>query len=69
MGIKGLAQLIADISPWAIKETEIKNYFGRKVAVDASKLQFSISSSEISCKLLNFLSRHVFVSILDCCES
>lgn len=37
MGIKGLAQLIADLSPWAIKETEIKNYFGRKVAVDASK--------------------------------
>lgn len=45
MGIKGLAQLIADISPWAIKETEIKNYFGRKVAVDASKLENSISFS------------------------
>lgn len=39
MGIKGLAQLIADLSPWAIKETEIKNYFGRKVAVDASKIE------------------------------
>lgn len=38
MGIKGLAQLIADSAPWAIKETEIKNYFGRKVAVDASKV-------------------------------
>lgn len=37
MGITGLAKLIADIAPWAIKETEIKNYFGRKVAIDASK--------------------------------
>ena len=37
MGITGLAKLIADIAPWAIKETEMKNYFGRKVAIDASK--------------------------------
>lgn len=37
MGITGLAKLIADVAPWAIKETEIKNYFGRKVAIDASK--------------------------------
>ncbi|CAD7012091.1 unnamed protein product [Ceratitis capitata] len=36
MGILGLAKLIADIAPSAIKENEIKNYFGRKVAVDAS---------------------------------
>ncbi|KAG5682843.1 hypothetical protein PVAND_012165 [Polypedilum vanderplanki] len=36
MGITGLAKLIADIAPWAIKETEIKNYFGRKIAIDAS---------------------------------
>lgn len=38
MGIQGLAKLIADIAPFAIKETEVKNYFGRKVAVDASKI-------------------------------
>ncbi|KOC65019.1 Flap endonuclease 1 [Habropoda laboriosa] len=36
MGILGLAKLIADISPGAIKERELKHYFGRKVAVDAS---------------------------------
>lgn len=36
MGILGLSKLIADIAPFAIKESEIKNYFGRKIAVDAS---------------------------------
>jgi len=36
MGIKGLTQLIGDCAPAAIKENEIKNYFGRKVAIDAS---------------------------------
>lgn len=28
MGIKGLTQLIGDCAPSAIKENEIKNYFG-----------------------------------------
>lgn len=36
MGILGLSKLIADICPQAIKESEIKHYFGRKVAIDAS---------------------------------
>lgn len=36
MGILGLTKLIADIAPAAIKESEIKHYFGRKIAVDAS---------------------------------
>ncbi|KAK3914696.1 Flap endonuclease 1 [Frankliniella fusca] len=36
MGILGLSKLIADIAPAAVKENEIKNYFGRKVAIDAS---------------------------------
>ncbi|RVE50770.1 hypothetical protein evm_004519 [Chilo suppressalis] len=36
MGILGLSKLIADIAPQAIKEMEIKNYFGRKIAIDAS---------------------------------
>ncbi|KAJ1519263.1 hypothetical protein ONE63_004564 [Megalurothrips usitatus] len=36
MGILGLSKLIADIAPTAVKENEIKNYFGRKVAIDAS---------------------------------
>lgn len=36
MGILGLSKLIADVAPSAIKENEIKNYFGRKIAIDAS---------------------------------
>lgn len=36
MGILNLSKLLADVVPQAIKECEIKNYFGRKVAVDAS---------------------------------
>ncbi|XP_050689428.1 flap endonuclease 1-like [Eriocheir sinensis] len=36
MGITGLSKLIADVAPAAVKENEMKNYFGRKVAVDAS---------------------------------
>lgn len=36
MGIHGLAKVIADYAPNAIKESEIKNYFGRKIAIDAS---------------------------------
>lgn len=36
MGIQGLAKLIADVAPGAIRENDIKSYFGRKVAVDAS---------------------------------
>lgn len=36
MGILGLSKVIADIAPQAIKEGEIKNFFGRKIAIDAS---------------------------------
>ncbi|EXX64634.1 flap endonuclease 1 [Rhizophagus irregularis] len=36
MGIKGLTKVIGDRCPNAIKSNEIKNYFGRKVAIDAS---------------------------------
>ncbi|XP_065367422.1 flap endonuclease 1 [Calliphora vicina] len=36
MGILGLSKLIADVCPTAIREGEIKHYFGRKVAIDAS---------------------------------
>ncbi|KAB0804644.1 hypothetical protein PPYR_01614 [Photinus pyralis] len=36
MGILGLSKLLLDIAPHAIKEHEIKTYFGRKVAIDAS---------------------------------
>lgn len=30
MGILGLSKLIADVAPSAIKENEIKNYFGKR---------------------------------------
>nr|CAI5823472.1 unnamed protein product [Callosobruchus analis] len=36
MGILNLSKLLADVAPQSIKESELKNYFGRKVAVDAS---------------------------------
>lgn len=36
MGIKNLNQVIADIAGAAIKHSDIKAYFGRKVAIDAS---------------------------------
>lgn len=36
MGIQGLTKLLGDYAPGSIKENEIKNYFGRKVAIDAS---------------------------------
>lgn len=36
MGILGLSKLLYDKSPSAVKEQELKNYFGRRIAIDAS---------------------------------
>ncbi|KXS20171.1 PIN domain-like protein [Gonapodya prolifera JEL478] len=36
MGIQGLSKVIGDHAPDAMRENEIKNFFGRKVAIDAS---------------------------------
>jgi flap endonuclease-1 len=36
MGIKGLSKVIADNAPQSLKENDIKAYFGRKIAIDAS---------------------------------
>lgn len=36
MGIHQLTKVIGDYAPKAIKNGEIKSYFGRKVAIDAS---------------------------------
>jgi flap endonuclease-1 len=36
MGIKSLSKVIADNAPEAMNSNEIKNLFGRKVAIDAS---------------------------------
>lgn len=41
MGIKNLFQIIKEEAPDAIKEGEIKNQFGRKVAIDASMSIYS----------------------------
>lgn len=36
MGIQGLSKLLYEKSPNAVKEQELKNYFGRRIAIDAS---------------------------------
>jgi flap endonuclease-1 len=36
MGIQGLTKLLADNAAGCFKETDIKNFFGRKIAIDAS---------------------------------
>jgi 5'-3' exonuclease len=36
MGIQGLTKLLGDHAPKCIKEQQFNNYFGRKIAVDAS---------------------------------
>eukprot|EP00796_Vickermania_ingenoplastis_P008853 gene8853-6233_t len=36
MGILGLGKLLYDKAPRSIREQEMKNYFGRKIAIDAS---------------------------------
>ncbi|KAK3346799.1 PIN domain-like protein [Lasiosphaeria hispida] len=41
MGIKGLFPIIKDEAPEAVKEGEIKNQFGRKIAIDASMSIYS----------------------------
>ena len=55
MGILGLSKLVADIVPQAIKENEMKNYFGRKVAIDASMslYQFLIAVRSEGAQLTN----------------
>lgn len=45
MGIKQLFSIIKDEAPAAIKEGDIKNQFGRKVAIVSFILPFLISSS------------------------
>ncbi|KAG9510378.1 Flap endonuclease 1, partial [Fragariocoptes setiger] len=72
MGIKQLSKLIADVAPQAIKEQEIKAYFGRRIAIDASTslYQFLIAirmqsdlmtndSGETTSHLIGFLHRTV----------
>merc|ERR1712002_422801 len=55
MGIKGLMKLIQDEAPAAVKEGEMKNYFGRKIALDASMClyQFLIAVRQDGSQLQN----------------
>ncbi|CAG7729590.1 unnamed protein product [Allacma fusca] len=72
MGILGLSKLIYDVAPNAVKENEFKNYFGRKVAVDASMslyqfliavrqegVQLTSSDGETTSHLLGFFYRTI----------
>ena len=47
MGIKGLSKLLQEHAPGSISEHTIANYFGRKVAIDASMViyQFLVRSA------------------------
>ena len=36
MGILGLSKLVGEVASSAIRESEIRNYFGRKIAIDVS---------------------------------
>ncbi|XP_039251996.2 flap endonuclease 1-like [Styela clava] len=55
MGILGLSKLIFDKAPSAVRENSIKNYFGRKVAIDASMAiyQFLIAIRQDGNQLTN----------------
>lgn len=55
MGIKDLSKVIADNAPSAVKLNEMKNYFGRKVAIDASMsiYQFLIAIRQDGSTLVN----------------
>lgn len=65
MGIKGLMKIIREHAPAAIKENEMKNYFGRKVAIDASMsiYQFLIAVRQTDGSQLQNESGDVTVSI------
>ncbi|KAF9435444.1 Elongation of fatty acids protein 2 [Entomortierella beljakovae] len=54
MGIHGLSRVIGDNAKEAMKEDDIKNYFGRKVAIDASMsiYQFMIAVRQQDGQLL-----------------
>ncbi|XP_050395210.1 flap endonuclease 1 isoform X1 [Patella vulgata] len=55
MGITGLSKLLGDYAPSCMKENEIKNYFGRKVAIDASMsiYQFLIAVRQDGSQLMS----------------
>lgn len=55
MGIKDLAKVIADHAERAVREADMKAFFGRKVAIDASMslYQFLIAVRQDGAQLVN----------------
>merc|ERR1739848_6129 len=55
MGIHGLSKVLGDHAPSGMKKNEIKNYFGRKIAIDASMsiYQFLIAVRSDGSQLTN----------------
>ena len=55
MGIKDLSKVIGDHAEKSIRQDEIKSFFGRKVAVDASMslYQFLIAVRQEGAQLVN----------------
>jgi flap endonuclease-1 len=55
MGIKDLSRVLVDHCPNAVKMHEIKSYFGRKIAIDASMslYQFLIAIRQDGSQLAN----------------
>ena len=62
MGILGLSKLIADVAPAAIKENEIKNYFGRLVS---STLSYSTLLQRLSLGVFIFINFLYFLYFVD----
>jgi flap endonuclease-1 len=55
MGIKDLSKVIGDNSPHSVQQNEMKSYFGRKVAIDASMsiYQFLIAVRQDGAQLMS----------------
>ncbi len=58
-----MSKLIADVAPGAIKENEIKNYFGRKVAIDASMSLYQVSTCKNFRTSLSFVPGMLFIRL------
>lgn len=50
MGIHGLTKMLKEEAPDCIKEHEMKNYTGRKVAIDASMCIYQFMVSTVFCE-------------------
>lgn len=64
MGIQGLTKVLHEEAPSSIKEGEIKNYFGRTVAVDCRCVLFVVTLL-CSMALYQFMARYNMSNIHD----